>query len=319
MKKHNKKFFIKKLFLVFFTALILFINACATIPKNSLDSATGDFDLLPSGGDMYMWANVAEVTPLLKIISFDDLNLKDASAILDRTDTAAAVFTGSGSERFFINTRGKYPTFQAGFSLTFSRDWKKIKNAAGNPYWNSKKFGVGLVLDSQTSLVSTGDPFARLPSAQIPPVRIPLGFDEFRKGAVMSGWIADPQKVVNDFLVSLGIPIQLPAEDFFFNIEKSKNVNNEDLWELVFFVRTPSVNQARALTTLFALARVFIGTVGGNQFSIERKDMSDFLPALFYNQPEREDAALTLRSDVFTTEDMSLLFHAISVYSKSEE
>jgi len=289
--------------------VVLLTAACATVPKTTAQMDTGDFSLLPAGGAMYLWADMAEARPLLESISFDGLDLKQAGSILDRTGSAAAVFSGAGSDRFFVSLRGKYPVFQAGFSMTFSKDWKKIKSSTGPSYWHSDKFNVGVALDSQRALVCTADPFEKLPSADRPAVDVPLDFEDFRTGSVMSGWITDPKTSVNKFLSTMGIPIQLPAEDFFFKVLKS----GDDQWELVFRVRTASVNQARALVAIFTLARVFVSGSGGSGDGA--KTIYDFLPALFYNLPQRNEDVLTLTSDNFTAKDMSLLFNAISVYS----
>jgi CxxC motif-containing protein len=47
---------------------------------------------------------------------------------------------------------------------------------------------------------------------------------------------------------------------------------------------------------------------------IEEIDLMDFIPALFVNAPVREDDVLTIKSDVFSTSSMSLLFTAFSLY-----
>jgi hypothetical protein len=310
-------------------AAVLAIVSCSTIPRNTVELARGDFSLLPAGGQLYLWADVIEARVLLESISFDGLSLAQAGIILDRTDTAAAVFFEHGSvgnegssvsearDKFFISLRGRYPTFQAGFSLTFSKDWKKLKSNTGNSYWYSQGFGIGLALDSQLALVSGGDPFSKLPSAQNQQaVRLPDGFDEFREryrpqGAVMAGWIPD-SNLINGFLSNFGLPISIPAEDFFFCVLKQKS-GSADAWELVFNMRTASVNQARGLVSVFSLARAFISA-----FAVpgaEKSSLMDFLPNLFANIPEREEATLILKSDSFSTDELSLLFSAISVYS----
>jgi hypothetical protein len=298
---------------------VLAIISCSTIPKNTVEFNRGDFSLLPSGGQLYLWADVNEARVLLESISFDGLSLAQAGVILDRTDTAAAVFGSSQNprDRFFISLLGRYPTFQAGLSLSFSKDWKKLKSGTGNSYWFSQGFGIGLALDSQLALVSGGDPFSKLPSSQNQSaVQVPDGFDKFREqykpqGAVMAGWIPDSD-LINEFLSNFGLPISIPAEDFFFCVLKQKS-GSADLWDLVFNMRTASVNQARGLVSVFSLARAFISALavpGAKKISL-----MDFLPNLFANIPEREEATLTLKSDSFSTDELSLLFSAISVYS----
>jgi len=296
-------------------ALILLLSACATIPKNTAELYTDDFSLLPEGGSMYLWADVIEAKPLLESISFDDLTLKNAGAILDRTATAAAVFSGAGKgERFLINLSGKYPTFRAGFSMAFSRDWKKTKSQTGNSYWKSSKFGIGVALDSKRAFVSTGDPLTAIAGAS-PAVRVPASFNEFRRGAVMAGWIPNPQEAVNDFLLAMGIPIQVPAEDFYFNIIKNRNPETGIEWELLFHIRTTTSVQARAIVTLFNLARAFMAPAMLQPEPDDEPDLLDFLPALFANSLQRDDDVLTLRSAAMSTKELALLFNAISLYS----
>ena len=314
------------------TAVILMIASCTTIPKDTAVLDTSEFSLLPAGGAMYLWADVQQAKPLLESISFDGLDLKQTGAVLDRTATAAAVFSGAKTDKFFALLRGKYPVFQAGFSMTFSKDWKKEKSTAGGSYWKSDRFGIGLALDSARALVSPGDPFERLANST-DAVTVPQDFDGFKKGSVMAGWIAAPQETVNKFLADFGIPIQLPAQDFFFRVLKGGE-DSKDLWELEFYIRTPSAGQARALAALLTLARIFIvniqpaggaaGTGSGGAAAAgpgaaagpdKQKGIMDFLPALFMNQPQLNDAVLTQKSDTFTSADLSLLFNAISVYS----
>ena len=294
-------------------ALLLFWSGCATIPKDFPGVDEEDFGLLPSGGKVYVWANINEARPILEAISFDGMSLEDAGGVLDRTRTAVGVFNGEESaERFFLTLRGEYPTFQAGFSMTFSRGWKKQKSKTGNSYWFSPQNGIGLALGPALALVSGGDPFVLIPPAGMA-IKSPDGFDDFREATVMAGWIPEPEEPVNKFLNSLAIPIQVPAEDFFFCIVPA----GDDQWELEFRIRTSSANQARALLTLFTLARMFIvnSPISGQS---EENQIAQFLPVLFANLPRREEAVLSLRTPVLDTRELSLLFEAFSVYSGQE-
>jgi hypothetical protein len=306
---------------------VLAIGSCSTIPKNTVQLEAGDFSFLPDGGALYLWADVNETRPLLESIEFEGLSLAHAGVILDRTNTAAAVFgnrqaTGSAvgnRENFFISMSGRFPTFQAAFSLTFDKNWRKLKSGTGNSYWYSQGYGVGMAMDSQLTLVSGGDPFSRLPSQNQAAVRVPDGFDEFRdlyrpQGAVMAGWIPD-NELINEFLVNFGLPIAIPAEDFFFCVLKEKG--NVESWDLVFSMRTASAIQARALVSVFSLVRAFTSVLALPPGS-KKTNLMDFIPNLFANAPQREEATLLLKSDSFSTEELSLLFSAISVYSNTK-
>ncbi|MDR1862480.1 MAG: hypothetical protein LBQ67_01020, partial [Treponema sp.] len=124
-------------------AAILFFS-CAASPRQpeSLDEM-GEFAFLPPGGALYLWADVEKSRPLLEALSFAGLRVKDAAQILDRTDTAALAFFGA-SPRFFFAGRGNYPNLRAGMSMTFSKDWTRVKSPAGGRYWHSPAYGLGL-------------------------------------------------------------------------------------------------------------------------------------------------------------------------------
>jgi hypothetical protein len=307
--------------------LTLFFLSCATIPKDYPIVQEEDFSLLPSGGKLYLWANVNEARPILESVSFEGLDLKQAKSILERTGNAAAVFYESGSEeRFFLTLRGKYPTFQAGFSLTFSRDWKKLKSPTGNSFWASPRYGLNMALGSELALVSGGgDPFVSSAAAKQNQIQSPQGFDEFREAGVIAGWVNEPGTLINQFMSAFGIPIQIPAEDFFFTVspgsdsdEKAiSNLQSDEFWELAFLIRTPSAIQARAILTLFSLARTFIINDLFAEISLETEepDIRAFLPLFFANLPVREDANLIIRLGALSTEELALLFEAFSVYS----
>ena len=274
----------------------------------------GIFGFLPEGAAMYLWADVNEVRSLLEYISFDGLPLTQADAVLDRTETAAIALSGAGAgSRFLLSLRGKYPSFQAAFSMAFSREWKRTRSNTGKSYWNSEYYGIGLALDSQIALVSKGDPFEKVPASGFNAVRIPVSFDDFRAGTVMAGWIPDSQ-IINDFLSNSGLPIQIPAEDFFFGVTKSHNA--EDAWEIEFHIRTSTVLLARGLVNVITLARTLMfGFSSGGSIISDRASFVDFLPMIFANPPQRVDDILTIKTDSFTTGELSLLFNIFLLYS----
>ena len=321
----RKQFIIFKLSIIIFTFSIFLLSSCATISRNTAQRDTGDFSLLPQGGQLYLWAQVNEARDLLDSISFEGMQLSQAKVILDRTNTAAAVFFGTDTDnhtpgsvsRFFLNLRGNFPSFQAGLSFTFSRDWKRLRSITGNSFWQSEGMGLGIAMNKDLALVTAGDPYLLLPAnSRIPAVIVPDGFDEFRKASALSGWIPDNEPV-NKFLSDLGIPIQIPAEDFFFKAHKlTASVENHetgnDEWELEFLIRTPSANHSQGLLMLFSLARPFIMSLNSGE---DRSSIMNFIPALFANQPSRNGNELMLRSAPFTTMELALLFNIISLYS----
>jgi hypothetical protein len=279
-------------------AAFLFFS-CATSPKQPESFAqleqmgeAGEFAFLPSGAAAYLRADVRKSRPLLDALSFGGFSAKDAVQVLDRTDTAAAAFF-SGPPGFFFACRGNYPHLRAGISMSFSKDWTRVKSPSGGRYWHSPVYGLGLALGSASALASGGDPFV---PQKLLPGEIPGGFSAFRASLPVAGWIPNPQEPLNNFLASLGIPIQIPAEDFFFGASAA---GDEGAWELVFRVRTRSANQARALASLFSLARLAVAGGGGALETIR---------PLFVNLPVRDGDSLTLRSAPMEREQISALF-----------
>jgi hypothetical protein len=260
---------------------------------------------------------VKEARQLLEAVSFEGVDGKDASRILERTGTAVAAFyPEEAARRFFLAGWGSYPRLRAGISMAFSRDWKKVKSETGGRYWLSKSRRIGVALGSKLALVADGDPFA--PGADSQNGTAPEGFEDFRRPCVLAGWMPEPEDPVNRFLAAAGIPLQIPAENFFFGTRRVAGGQ----WELVFQVRTPSVSQARALVTLFSLARIFafntakddLGLAGPGEAS-GRTGITAALPVLFTNSPVQNGAELTLHSGSMNSGEIALLFNIFSVYS----
>jgi hypothetical protein len=294
--------------------LALFFVSCATAPKIAEPPAGGaDFSVLPPGARVYLWADVKETRPLLETLSIGGLDGRDAAEILDRTDTAAAAFyPEEAGRRFFLAGWGSYPSWRAGVSMAFSRDWKKLKSETGKRYWYSKSRGIGAAIGAKLAYAAEGDPFA---AAGGGPVISPDGFEEFRKACVLAGWIPAPREPVNRFLADMEIPLQIPAEDFFFGIAGAEGGNEG--WELLFRVRTPSASQARALLTLFSLARMFAVNSAVEDIGVPQgpdDGLGGLLPALFANLPVQEDKDVVLKSAVMDAEKTALLFKTFSVY-----
>jgi hypothetical protein len=285
------------------TACLVFLFSCATSPKQPETFAqmeqmgeAGEFAFLPPGAAAYLWADVKEGRPLLDALSFGGFNAKDAAQVLDRTDTAAAAFF-SGPPRFFFACRGSYPNLRAGISMSFSSAWTKVKSPEGGRYWHSPAYGLGLVLGSTLALASGGDP---LISQKLLPGEIPAGFSAFRASLPVAGWVPKPQEPLNKFLASLGIPLQIPAEEFFFG---AAGTRDEGKWELVFRIGAQSPNQARALISLFSLARLAVAR-GGN--------IPEAVRPLFANLPVQDGGALMLRSAPMNEKQAAALFDLIS-------
>ena len=294
---------------------IIFLVSCASAPKVSSPVDENALALLPVGARVYLWADTVRARPLLDVLSFQGVSGKNAAQVLDNTKSAAvAIFTNEkagekdGNRQFYIAALGNYPRFKANLSFTFSKSWKNQKSSAGGNYWYSKADNMALVLGDNLALVSNTDPLAAFSAAVAPE-----GFAAFNRGFALAGWMNDSAESINVFMASMGIPLQIPAEDFFFGAKKE----NEDLWDLIFKIRTPSALQARSLLTLFSIARLFVMRAANAQEEVAGEPISPQQAAalLFANAPELDDAYLTLRIDSLNVVKIALLFNMFSIYS----
>ena len=121
----------------------------------------------------------------------------------------------------------------------------------------------------------------------------------------------------------MGIPLQIPAEDFLFGAARTDNF--EEPWELILKIRTPSASQARSILSLFSIARLFVhsgaAALGGIAQGTSPQNAADLIAPmkiaalLFSNLPEQEEAYLTLRTGGINEEQLALLFGMFQVYS----
>ena len=302
---------------MFFLLLLL---SCAGAPRASVQGEGYELSLLPAGGRAYIWVDMTEGRPLLEGLFFIDLSDRNTAQIIDSTGAAAAVIFPEGQgRRFFLAATGSFPRSKANFSLTFNRDWKRQKSASGNSFWFSQRDNIALSLESNLALVSDVDPFDFY-QAEVPPE----GFVEFRRSQALAGWLPSPGYAINNFIESLGIPLQIPAEEFFFGAARppaemaqgDNNLPSNELWELAFRIRTPSASQARSLLVLFSMARLFVQrgafaeSAGDGPIGIQQ-----LTALLFANSPEQDGEFLNLRTGPIDERGIALLFAMFQVNS----
>jgi len=128
----------------------------------------------------------------------------------------------------------------------------------------------------------------------------------------------DSGPVIDSFLNSMGIPINIPAKDFFFGVVRipadSSGSQEEEAkpWEIIFRIRTQSPSQARSLFTLITMARLFLGQISFTEASGNSRDMA----ALFFaNPPVQEEECLVIRTGPLDERSIALLFNMFSLYS----
>lgn len=303
--------------------------SCATAPRLPAPSVEDDlppeFSLLPAGGSVYLWADTVTARPLLDALDFRGMSGNDAAAILNRTESAAAVvFDDSHDRGFFLSAAGNYPRGRANFAFAFSRHWRRHKGYGKQTYWLSRDGAFAVSLGRRVALVSDKDPFENFQRVIPPPA-----FAEFRNGMALAGWVNNPAAPISNFLSVMGVPIQIPAQDLFFgaaNVPKSPQAGETAaLWDISLHLRTPSALHARSLFALVSTARIFIlqsGASGaeGNTPSQAGKsspNLHDAAMLLFANAPELHGEYLTFRINSVDETRISLLFQIFSVYSKN--
>ena len=292
-----------------------FLLSCASAPRVTLPAVGNEFTLLPEGGNVYLWVNAEEGRPLLDLFSPIDLNNRDVAQVIDRTDRlVAALYPGNGERRFFLAATGNFPQSRANFSFALNRDWRRQNSPSGGSYWYFRPEDIAIAINPDLVRVSDADPIAHF-TAQSPP----RGFIEFQEGLALAGWMPSSMEFINSFLSNLGVPLQIPAEDFFFGAAQPfTDPEDADYWELVFRIRTPSETHARSLVTLFSVARLFVmsgmvpseGFIGGTSINPR-----EFASLLFAYLPELNGDFLTIRSNHITIAQMALLFGMFPVYS----
>jgi len=307
--------------------LLIIISSCATTPKLDSGSAPNagpeaglpDFSFFPPGARLYLRADIGQAKPLLEALSFEGVSSKDASQIMERTNTAMAVlYPESEARRFFLAGWGNYPHLRAGFSMSLNRDWKRVKSETGNRYWYSARNNLGIALGPALAYVTDGDPFT--PGQGVDPC--PPGFEEFQRPCALAGWLNNPMEAIDRFISTMGIPLQIPAEEFFFGavrLTEEAGRPADRNWELIFKAKTPGATQARSLITLFALARMFMPASPQIDFSGDSISPQEAASLLFANPPEQDGASIIFRAGPLDEKGIALLFNLFSVYSNKTE
>ena len=333
MKKHNfKAVHLQKLkflemsynpswIIIVFVAMVFL--SCATAPRLPapdpiLENRTPELSVLPAGGRVYVWADTVMGRPLLDLFAADFAGGRAAERMLDSTSAAAAVLFETGEDRqFFLAATGRYPRHRGNISFAFSRGWRRQRGYDRQTFWLSRDNNMAVALGANLALVSNIDPFEGF-AREIPPQT----FAEFSQAMAVAGWLRNPSEAINGFIENLGLPLQIPAEDFFFGVLRSPEEDDAGPWELVFRIRSPSELHARSLIVLFATASFFVlqmapGVIDGPYFSTQAGSISlqEVARLLFANVPVQDGEFLTLRISSLDENTIALLFGLFSVYS----
>jgi hypothetical protein len=283
-------------------ALIGFLS-CASGPKAQVPyiEEADEFAAIAPGGLVYFSIDVPRARPLLEKISLGGLSSVRNREALDRTESAAAaVYPEESGRRFLAAARGRYPDSRIGFSLAFSRDWKKVRSAAGS-YWRSEKHNLSIAVTGSRAYISDGPPL-------IPPpgTKPPEGLEGLRRNAVLAGWVDDAATPINRFVQSLALPLQIPAERLLFGIYAAEDAK----YDAVLHIATPSNSQARALVSIFSIARFYLSNL-----DIEPGGPAALAFIFFANNPVQEGTNLIIRTGTMDEDGIALLLNMFSLYS----
>jgi hypothetical protein len=260
-----------------------------------------------------MLVDVPGCRPVLDRIAIRGMDKKQSDELLSRTRSAAAAFYPEGSERRFQAAAwGTYPGFRGSLALAAGKDWKKNRSKTGGPYYHSVRDGLSVALTASRAFVSGAGPGNHSdPFTEAPGTEVPEDFAEFRRGAVLAFWLDDPAPPVNRFFDALGIPLQLPAERLLVSVFPAGPGGKDttaDTYEALVQIQTPSASQARALLTLFNMARIFASAIG------ETGGAPALASILFANPPVQDGRKVNLRTAVMDAEEIALLFSLFPVY-----
>jgi hypothetical protein len=238
--------------------------------------------------------DVAQARHLLNPLSLGTLSLDQASPILDKTTSAvAAWYASDAQQRFMAVAHGKYPQVQAQALFTFSSDWSQRSSPNGS-YWYSTSNNIAVSLNANQVLVSDRNPLAFGSG-----VRYPQDFESLSNSAILGFWF-DRADLINEFLASRQVPMQIPAERvliFLYEAAQQYTIN-------AHFVAKDEAT-ARGLISLFSVIRPFISNLDKKVFPLVQE--------LFLKTPTVEGTSVIVQSGPFSAEELVLLFSNVSL------
>ncbi|MDR2158492.1 MAG: hypothetical protein LBP23_00320 [Treponema sp.] len=275
------------------------------------DPLAGGAEYLPlhEGALAYMVIDVKDARPVLESLSGRfplAAGEKQTKEMLDRTGSAAlAVFGADGGGHMQAAAWGRYPAKRAGISFALDRNWKKRKSAAGYSYWYSERNRMSVALSASQAFVSVktaGPEEPPEPAGPPPGVLMPGDFAAFRQGASLALWIPEPRSSIDRLMRAMEIPLQIPAEEVFAALHPGEGTGGGQRYEALLRLRTPSPSQAKALVSLFSMARYLIAGTTEDQGSAALGAI------LFANPPAQDDRYITLKTAAMKVEDVVLFF-----------
>jgi hypothetical protein len=300
-----------RLTLIFSILLPLLLTTCATTsgpvqrPPEPLDpladlDVADEFAALEAGANAYVFIDAPNVRPILDLFMLGNLTHEQFVRIVEQTDSIRVALykkTDGLKDNFMATARGSYPNVLSAMALTVNTDWEKVHAWNGAPYWRSESADVSLAMNTKWALFSSGEPFARH-GTPLPPE----GFDDFRLGALIVGWLGDVS-VLNNMFGIMEIPIEIDAKAVFFRVDALGSSDYKITLRFELF----EPERGAGLATLFKLAGLFIG-----ENSASDTPLSLAAKSLLTNSVEAEEGVLTLTTGGLSAERIGLIFGAFS-------
>jgi hypothetical protein len=288
-------------------------GASGSVPLSPLESSLADFAALEDGATLYCVIDVPAARPLAGMMPLATLlGGADMEEALDRTESVALALYSGRERSYLAAARGRFPAFRMGLSLSFNAAWKKRKSTVGSAYWRNESQRLSLAIDGKRVIVSNTDPNVPPPGAALP-----KNFGEFLHSGgavassgqpVMAGWLPRAEATLSRFIEELGLPLQIPAEQLLFVLYPLQE--DAGMYTAALRVDTPSASQARALVTLFTMARLMLGNADSAEGTLAAA-----LPILFAATPEQDGASLVIRCGALSDKALALLFSLFSIDS----
>ena len=273
---------------------------------------------LDSGALGYLFIDVKNSRPILQYFNFNGMDDKQFQQMLDSTQfAAAALYPPLSPRRYQLVAWGDYPSSRAKMALGASKDWKKNPSASGDWYWYSEQLRLSIAINQKQAAVlavrkkpadASPDDIPTDPFFTAPGVTAPKGFGEISKDAVLSGWFDSPGPVINQKLQSFGVPFEFPAERLFISLfPLDKEQQKEQRYQARLKIQLANDRQARALLTVFTLARNFLGP------QTDSDNLAVLASILFANPPVLEGKNLNISTAALSGKELALLLKMFSL------
>lgn len=295
LTNNNSAFSVPLRLCVSFFVIFCFLS-CKTAPVIPEIPQDENFLLLESGASAYILADAKQARPIIDLLPIKELNNNETKMMLDRTDfLAAAIFPQTSGRRFQIAARGNYPSSQANLAFSLSKEWQNKSSQAGGSYWHSSANKISIAMNNKQAFAVSSladEPLDPITSSH--GIEVPDGFNDFRKGSILSCWTENPAPAINSILNNAGVPIQFPIQKLFINL-LSAGEKYEALIRLYF------ENQSYARGTA-AILSLITGFAPDNSKSI-------IISTFFANAPVLNEKTLDIKTAALSEEEITRLLN----------